>query len=123
MNRERQRRPIRPDRRAIAEFEHVRTKFMRLVDWLGVKVPSQHCTMFVDTADLRARCAAITGVIDALVNTPRRKSNRLLIRKRLVRLFTEVGNLDMYTRDLKDPLDYLHSTFFRAPKKTKRGKV
>src|SRR5213594_2778114 len=113
------RRRIRTNHKAIAEFERIRTKLMRLVDWLGVNVPKKHCTVFVDTADLRARCEAITQVIDALVDTPRKVSNRELIRKRVLRLFTEVDNLDMYTRGLKSPLDYLHSTFYRTPKKSK----
>ena len=114
------RRSVRPNYRAIAEFERIRTRLLRLVDWLGVDMPRRHVTMFVDTADLRARCEAITKVIDALVNTPRKKSNRELVRKRVLRLFTEVGNLDMYTKCLRAPLDYLHSTFYRAPGKPKR---
>ena len=85
-------------------------------------MPRRHVGMFVDTADLRARCEAITEVIDALVDTPRKKSNRDLVRKRVLRLFTEVDNLDMYTKCLKAPLDYLHSTFYRVARpQRKRG--
>ena len=115
----RPRRRMRTNHKAIAEFERIRTKLTRLVDWLGINVPRKHCTIFVDTADLRARCGAITQVIDALVSTPRKRSNRELIRKRVLTLFTEVDNLDMYTEHLKGPLEYLHSTFYRTPKKSK----
>lgn len=113
-------RKLRPNYHAIAEFERVRTKLLLLVDWLGVELPRRHLTMFVDTADLRARCQSITKVIDSLVNTPRRNSKRELIRKRVLRLLTEVDNLDMYTKGLKGSLDYWHSRFYRAPRKSKR---
>lgn len=103
----------RSDRAARNEFEHIRKGFARLVKQLGLQIARRDLTMFVDTACLYDRCGVIRRFIRDLVSTNPRRVEAKIVTHRAGRLWAEVDNLDAYSRDLRGPLDRLHSKLVR----------
>ena len=95
------------------DFEHVRLGFARLVSQLGLKVARRDVTVFVDTASLYIRCGVIRRFIRDLVDTNPAEVQARIVTHRAGRLWAEVDGLDRYARDLRGPLERLHSKMIR----------
>src|SRR2546426_4968777 len=101
------------NRDARKEFEHIRQGLERLVGQLGLQTSRRDLSMFVDVACLYDRCGVIRRFIRDLVNTNPNRTKAKIVTHRAGRLWAEVDNLDAYSRDLRGPLDRLHSKLIR----------
>ncbi len=103
----------KPNQARRNDFEHIRQSFKSLVGQIGLEIARRDLTLFVDTASLYNRCGLIRRFIRDLVNTNPRKVEAKVITHRAGQLWAEVDNLDAYSRDLRGPLDRLHSKLIR----------
>ena len=91
-----------------------------LVNTLGAKVPKRDRTVFVDTESLYDTCDYVMRLIDDLVDATPPNRRPAVVRRKVSRLWANVGSLLEIAKDLVGPLGRLHSSLFRTPRRRSR---